>query len=547
MTDFNLVNLKQDSSLSDASEKLRKGKTGKKTEQMMPFVCVIGNACRATTQKTVGIPPDLRHGKGKIGACSNKGNAIRQGGVFNINPENNILIAGKNRTEKTNQLLNNILGAGKGKTEKMNQLLPVKGKGTKTNRLFSGKIDLLSKRVNKKQTGGKVKNLQGSSGSKKSKVGKDEIRDQKSEVRGQKLEVRVQGAGSREQKLEVGEQRAKTEDAHELLKFGLKNADAVKGKTVVGQNFKTGKIDVAVSREGAFRESWVRINNVLVGGQRVKNRGQRSEARSQKSEVRGRKATMKDATGRLKSSLKNAVAMKGKIAVETDKTEKNPFILTKNDNCKNEIKDILRHSGLKSEETMEILHRKISLSSYSSTHLDKISSAVGYHHTFSSGSSAVVNESVNSSGIEPHVLINQITSVAKRSGRVRIMLNPPRLGTLDVDVLVRDNKVHVILRAENNDVRQILQSNIESLKSSLRNHGLVADSINISAQEKSDGADHGADYRPGQNETLFKEGGNREGNQEDHGGERDFLNNDSSLFEEENPRIFSDGRVSLFA
>ena len=189
---------------------------------------------------------------------------------------------------------------------------------------------------------------------------------------------------------------------------------------------------------------------------------------------------------------------------------------------------------------MEILHRKIS----SPSHSDKISSSGAYHHTsfYSGGSSAAVNKSVNSSGIEPRVLIDQIASAAKRSGRVRITLNPPSLGKLDMNVLVRGNKVHVVLQVENNDVRQILQSNLESLKSSLRNHGLVADTINVSVQEKSDGSNYGADYRSGQNETLFRESGKREGNEEDHEGGRD-----PSSFEEENQRGRSDGRVSLFA
>ncbi len=261
------------------------------------------------------------------------------------------------------------------------------------------------------------------------------------------------------------------------------------------------------------------------------------------------------------SGLKNVAAAKGKITKESGRTGEKSFTPIKDNGGKNSTENLLKHSILNGEETavrhektgvkgftdhnMEILHRKIS----SPSHLDKSSSAGAYHHTsfHSGGSSVAVNKSVNSSGIEPRVLINQIASAAKRSGRVRITLNPPRLGTLDMNVLVRDNKVHVMLQVENNDVRQVLQSNLESLKSSLRNHGLVADSINVSVQEKSDGANHGANYRSGQNETLFKEGGNREWNEEDHEEGRDPLNNDPSSFEEENQRVLGDGRVSLFA
>ena len=583
MTEFNPVHLKQDIGIPGASEKLQEGKTGlpvrrqtgKEPEQMMPFACVMGNACRATTQNTEKIPLNFRSDKGKIDGRSNKGNAIRRGGVFNIDPENNILSAGKGKTEKTNQSLNNILGAGKDKTEKTNQSLPVKGKGiaesshgailkheatkdinpfmnaskgkgTKTNRSFSGKIDLLSKRNSQKQTREKVENLQGSNGLKKSKAGINHalMGDAKGLLK----------PGLNKQSIESGLTKSG------LIRVGTDALIGPFGERALHSGMRTGKIAVAVFRDGGFRESVAGINNALVrgqkpeaGGKRLEIRGQRAEGRGQRAEGKGQRAKIEDAPGVLRSGLKKAAVAKGKSAVEPGQTKKNPFTLTKNDSGKNEIKDILRHSGLKSGEAIEILHRKISSPSHSPSHsplhsIDKISSGGAYHHiTFhSGGSSAVINESVKSHGIEPRALINQIASGVKRPGRVRITLNPPSLGTLDMDVLVRDNKVHVILQAENNDVRQILQSNVESLKSSLRNHGLVADTINVSVQEKSDGADYGANYKSGQNETLFKEGGKREGNEEDHGEGRDSLNHNLSSFEEENPGIRSDGRISLF-
>ena len=554
MIEPNPVNLKQDISFPGASKKSRKGKTGKEPEQMMPFACVMGNACRTTTQKTGKIPLNFRPDKGK---------------------QNNILSAGKGKTEKTNQSLNNILGAGKDKTEKTNQSLPVKGKGiaesshgailkgeatkdinpfmnaskgkgTKTNRSFSGKINLQSESGGQKQIGAEVKNLLGSGGQKQIGTGKDEVRSQKSEGRRQKAEMA---------------------DAPGLLKFSLKNAvvrrsvladEAVKesrslrAADTVGQNFrngkndaalfKDGKNDVVLFKDGGLKKNGAGINNALVRGRRPEVRGQRSEVRGQRSElarrqfggVRGQKAKMVDAPGLLKFNLKNAVAVKGKSAVEPDKTVKNPFTLIKDDGGKNGVENLLERSISSHSPSRSPLHS-----------IDKISSAGAYHNTTShaSGGSSAVNESVNSHAIEPRVLINQIASGVKRPGRVRITLNPPRLGTLDVDVLVRDNKVHVMLQPENNDVRQILQSNVESLKSSLRNQGLVADTINVSVQEKSDGANHGS----GQSETLFKEGRNRKGNEEDQGREQNSLNHNPSSFEEENPRVRSDGRISLFA
>jgi len=308
----------------------------------------------------------------------------------------------------------------------------------------------------------------------------------------------------------------------EVLK---KNMEA-KVADPAGENLSNGKNHAVLFKNG---KNIAGISNALFGGQRP--------------EVRSQKTSMEDAPELLKFNLKNMAAVKGKSAIEPDKTEKNSFILTKNDG-KNEIKDILRHSGLKSGEAIEILHRKIS----SVSHLDKISSAGAYHHTafHAESSSAAVNENAGSYSIEPRALIKQIANGVKKPGRVRIMLNPPRLGALDVDVLVRDNKVRLILQTENNDVRHILESNMESLKGSLRSHGLVTDAINVLVQEKSDGAN----YRSGQNGTLFGEGGNPGWNEETRNGEQNSLNHNSPSLEEENPRVRSDkhgGRVSLFA
>jgi len=548
MIEPNLLNPKQGIGLPGASEKLQKGKTGKEPKQIMPFACIIEHALNTS------------HGKGKMCGPFNKGSANKQKGQHSAIPGSEA---------------KNINAAGLFST------IASKDKGVKTSGSIPGKIDLLSKRDGQKQTEGKVENLPESTGIKKSKpginnalmedvrgalkpglnkqsiesvlpesgltgmvVGKDKAqvcvnppepfggligpfgkRAPHSGMRNGKnatalfkdgknatavfRDVGLKKSGSRSDFREI-------KDAPEVLKFSLKNAVAVKGKAAAEENFRNGKNDTALFKDGKNATAVFRD----VG---LKKSGSRSDFRE-----------IKDAPEVLKFSLKNAVAVKGKSAVEPDKTGKNPFTPIKDDSGKNGIKNLLKRS----------------MPSRSPLHsIDKISSAGAYHHTsfHSGGSSAVINENVNSHGIEPGALIDQIASGVKRPGRVRITLNPPRLGTLDVDVLVRDNKVHVILQAENNDVRQTLQSNVESLKSSLRNHGLVADTINVSVQEKSDGSNYGADYKPGQNETLFKEGGNREGNEEDQGGWQDSVNHDPTLLEEENQRVRSDGRISLFA
>lgn len=319
----------------------------------------------------------------------------------------------------------------------------------------------------------------------------------------------------------------------------------LKGRGTKTNEALPGKTDLLPESDGQ-KQTEGKIANLL-GGSGLKENGVGKNSRK-----------AGDVPGLLKLSLKKAaIAAKENSAKEASLTEKKSLILAKNNGSGNDIKNLLKHQGLKSIKTtvehektgikefsdhkMEVLPKAISSPLYL---VDKISSAGEYHHASfrSGGSSAAVNENVNNSGIEPRALIKQIANGLKGPGRVRIMLNPPRLGALDVDVLVRDNKVHIILQAENNDVRHVLQSNVDSLKSSLRSHGLIADNVNVLVQEKPDGANYGS----GQNETLFRESRNRERNEEGRT-KRDSPDHVSPSQEEENQGVRIDGRVSLFA
>ncbi len=146
-------------------------------------------------------------------------------------------------------------------------------------------------------------------------------------------------------------------------------------------------------------------------------------------------------------------------------------------------------------------------------------------------------------GISPRTLIDQIAGGVKTPGRVRIALNPPSLGTLDMDVMVRGTKVHVVLQTDNNEVKQILQSHVESLRGSLRSQGLVADSIQVLTQDKSDGGAYGYE----RNEPFFGESGDREKN-DDGRDESGTVSRYVPPSSGEEPRsVRSDGRISVFA
>ena len=129
-----------------------------------------------------------------------------------------------------------------------------------------------------------------------------------------------------------------------------------------------------------------------------------------------------------------------------------------------------------------------------------------------------------------------------KAGRIRIVLTPPRMGTLDMDVVVRDNKVQVILKAENNDVWHALKSNTTSLETALRNQGLMVDTIQVSVQEKFGDNNFGF----GQNGTAFKEGSNQKNNSGPHQGEPDAIEYGLTGSPGEITESRMDGQVSLF-
>jgi flagellar hook-length control protein FliK len=155
---------------------------------------------------------------------------------------------------------------------------------------------------------------------------------------------------------------------------------------------------------------------------------------------------------------------------------------------------------------------------------------------------------VNEGDIKPHILIKQIAENAGGSllngvGRVKISLNPPHLGTLRMDIVLNDNKVQVILQVENDQVRHVLQVNMEQLKTSLHSHGLIVDNVNVILQEKSGNANYGF----GPNGYLLKEDKNAGKNGEGQREKQDFLIHNSSILEENEACPQLDGHISLFA
>ncbi|TSA55488.1 MAG: flagellar hook-length control protein FliK [Planctomycetaceae bacterium] len=149
--------------------------------------------------------------------------------------------------------------------------------------------------------------------------------------------------------------------------------------------------------------------------------------------------------------------------------------------------------------------------------------------------------------VRPSNIINQVVDASgkklgKGFGRIKITLNPPHLGSVDMDVLVRDNKVHVILRAEHLDVKQLLQSNTEQLKTALNNQGLAADNISVSVQERTEDSP----FELGQDSTLFDGNQAKNGKNANEEKGNDPSDQVSTEINEQDVHVQSNGEISLF-
>ncbi len=94
-----------------------------------------------------------------------------------------------------------------------------------------------------------------------------------------------------------------------------------------------------------------------------------------------------------------------------------------------------------------------------------------------------------SNSLSPGEIISQVTNEIKEmasndGGRVKITLNPPSLGKLEMDVIVRNGKVEIVLVADNKDVQQTLNTHIDKLKGSLQTQGLTIERCDVFMQDK---------------------------------------------------------------
>ncbi len=102
----------------------------------------------------------------------------------------------------------------------------------------------------------------------------------------------------------------------------------------------------------------------------------------------------------------------------------------------------------------------------------------------------------STAAVRPQAVMNQVLDGAVEvlrngSGRVALTLQPPQLGKLDLDISVKDNRVTMIMLADNQEVKQMLQSGMDDLRNALQDKGFQIDRMEVLVQNRPDDAGAG--------------------------------------------------------
>lgn len=160
----------------------------------------------------------------------------------------------------------------------------------------------------------------------------------------------------------------------------------------------------------------------------------------------------------------------------------------------------------------------------------------------SSFSDKMMVKTDNVTGLNAQSIIDQIADARQDTGkdlsRIKITLNPPNLGTVDLEVTVRQNRVAVVMIADHSGVQQVLQSHAEDIKSAFQRQDMKIDSFQVFLQNNPDGNQQ----QTSQWATTHDDGRQR------HLYHETAENSPETLFEPADHSVqWSSGLVSIFA
>ena len=108
-------------------------------------------------------------------------------------------------------------------------------------------------------------------------------------------------------------------------------------------------------------------------------------------------------------------------------------------------------------------------------------------------------------------IIKETGNLLEKGGKVQLILHPPSLGKINMEVVVRNNRVELLMMVSNTDVQQVLQASSDQLRNSLQNQGFQFDQMSVLLKRENMGADSGGNplWQNGQQEGEGR-GGRRD-------------------------------------
>jgi len=93
--------------------------------------------------------------------------------------------------------------------------------------------------------------------------------------------------------------------------------------------------------------------------------------------------------------------------------------------------------------------------------------------------------------VRAQAIIDQIVdarqTMANDFGRIRIVLDPPNLGTIDLEIIVRKERVEIVMTADNASVQQALQSRTDDVRAALQRQDLKIETFQVLLQDNGAG------------------------------------------------------------
>lgn len=122
---------------------------------------------------------------------------------------------------------------------------------------------------------------------------------------------------------------------------------------------------------------------------------------------------------------------------------------------------------------------------------------------------------------------------ARGQTRIKIVLNPPNLGNLRVDLAVKNNVLRATFQTDTTAAKELILSNLHQLKESLSEQGIRLEEFHILAQQSGD-------------QTQSQEGQLSRESRESRGDRSSFMPEESMEFDESEPRRATpSGRLQL--